>query len=107
MKRHALTDPQWELLAPFFPPRPRRRGGQWTDDRTMLDGINVRAARAAAGAAKERRPPEESEDHALGRSRGGFGTKIHLVSDGHGLPSAAAVTAGQRHESKETERVLN
>src|SRR5262249_42589349 len=39
MKRHELSDPQWELLAPFFPPRPRRRGGQWKDDRTILNGI--------------------------------------------------------------------
>src|SRR6201984_3311074 len=39
MRRHELTDQQWELLAPFFPPRPRKRGGQWKDDRTMLNGI--------------------------------------------------------------------
>ena len=39
MKRHELSDPQWELLAPFFPARPRRRGGQWKDDRTVLNGI--------------------------------------------------------------------
>jgi len=28
---------------------------------------------------------EEPPDHALGRSRGGFGTKIHLVCDSHGI----------------------
>ena len=39
MKRHELSDAQWELLAPFFPPRPRKRGGQWKDDRTVLNGI--------------------------------------------------------------------
>jgi transposase len=39
MKRHELTDQQWELIAPFFPPRPRKRGGQWKDDRTMLNAI--------------------------------------------------------------------
>ena len=39
MERHELTDQQWELLAPFFPPRPRKRGGQWKDDRTILNGI--------------------------------------------------------------------
>ena len=39
MKRHELTDPQWELLAPLFPPRPRKRGGQGKDDRTILNGI--------------------------------------------------------------------
>jgi transposase len=39
MKRHELSDQEWELLAPFFPPRPRKRGGQGRDDRTMLNGI--------------------------------------------------------------------
>jgi transposase len=39
MKRHELTDQQWELLAPLLPPRPRRRGGQWKDDRLMLNAI--------------------------------------------------------------------
>jgi transposase len=39
MERHELTDQQWELLAPFFPPRQRKRGGQWKDDRTVLNGI--------------------------------------------------------------------
>jgi transposase len=31
----------------------------------------------------------------LGRSRGGWGTKLSLVTDGQGLPLAAAVHAGQ------------
>jgi transposase len=35
----------------------------------------------------------------LGRSRGGFGTKFHLVTDGAGAPLAVEVTAGQVHES--------
>src|SRR5881275_2892073 len=39
MKRHELSDQQWEHLAPFFPPRPRKRGDQWKDDRTLLNGI--------------------------------------------------------------------
>jgi transposase len=39
MKRHELSDQQWDQLAPFFPPRPRKRGGQWKDDRTILNGI--------------------------------------------------------------------
>jgi transposase len=74
-------------------------------ERFCIDGSNVRAARAAAGAAKKNRPPGEPFDHALGRSRGGLGTNIHLVSDGTGLPLAVAVTAGQRHESTPCERV--
>lgn len=50
---------------------------------------------------------EELTDHALGRSRGGWGTKIHLVTDGRGLPLAAVVTAGQAHESRSFEDSLN
>jgi transposase len=51
----------------------------------------------------ENRPPErlgEPADHALGRSRGGLHTKLHLVTDGAGLPLAVALSAGQAHESR-------
>ncbi len=48
----------------------------------------------------------EPPDHALGRSRGGYGTKLSLVTDGRGLPLAFAVAAGQTHESKHLEPVL-
>jgi transposase len=48
----------------------------------------------------------EPADHALGRSRGGFGTKLHLIVDGHGIPLAAAVSPGQAHESRSLEPVL-
>ncbi len=43
--------------------------------------------------------PEEPTDHALGRSRGGFATKIHLLCDGHGHPLHFHLTAGQANES--------
>ncbi len=56
---------------------------------------------------KKNPPPGEPADHALGYSRGGFGTKVHLVTDGNGLPLAAEVTAGQAHESTSFESVLN
>ena len=49
---------------------------------------------------------EEPQDHALGRSQGGFGTKTHLVCDGHGIGLALWVTPGQRHESQAFEVVL-
>ena len=42
----------------------------------------------------------------LGRSRGGFGTKFHLVTDGAGTPLAIEVTAGQLHESTRLESVV-
>jgi transposase len=43
----------------------------------------------------------------LGYSRGGFGTKVHLVTDGNGLPLAVELTAGQRQEGTQFERVMN
>ena len=80
-------------------------------DLWCMDGSVIRASRAAAGAQKRASGPrrlggrketqlQEPKDHALGRSRGGFGTKIHLVCDSHGFIVAIHVTAGQRHESK-------
>src|SRR5262245_7485383 len=39
MKRHDLPGRQVYLLAPFFPPRPRQRGGPWKDDRTLLNAL--------------------------------------------------------------------
>lgn len=55
----------------------------------------------------QKRGPDEPPDHALGRSRGGFGTKLHLVTDGAGLPLAAEVSPGQQHESTCFEDVMN
>lgn len=37
-------------------------------------------------------------EQALGRSRGGFSTKIHVTVDGLGNPLRLSVTAGQRHD---------
>jgi transposase len=39
----------------------------------------------------------EHTDEALGRSKGGFSTKIHLRAEGGGKPVALLITAGQRH----------
>ena len=63
-----------------------------------VDGTVVRAARCAAGGGKGD-DPEEPTDHALGRSRGGFSTKIHLLCDGHGHPLDFHLTPGQAHET--------
>jgi transposase len=48
MKRHELSDREWDLLAEFFPPRPRRRGGRWRDDRAMANAIFWRLSTGAA-----------------------------------------------------------
>jgi transposase len=51
------------------------------------------------GGRRKKRDPEEPEDHALGRSRGGFSTKIHILCDGEGHPLHFHLTPGQAHES--------
>ena len=50
---------------------------------------------------------EEPRDHALGRSRGGFSTKIHLLCDANGHPLHFHLTAGQAHESTALQDLLN
>lgn len=38
MRRHELTDTEWDLIRHLFPTS-RRRGGQWQDHRTILSGM--------------------------------------------------------------------
>ena len=47
---------------------------------------------------RERQKNGGQDQQALGRSRGGFSTKIHVTCDGLGNPLRLAVTAGQRHD---------
>jgi transposase len=60
----------------------------------------VRAHQHAAGAAGGQ------HDEALGRSRGGFSTKIHVRAEGAGRPMAFVVSGGERHESRYVEALL-
>ncbi|MFJ9790627.1 IS5 family transposase [Streptomyces globosus] len=55
----------------------------------------VRAHQHAAGARKKGPPAGEPDDHAIGRSRGGLTTKIHLAADDRCRPLAFHLTAGQ------------
>ncbi len=55
----------------------------------------------------EKNDPNEPEDHALGRSRGGISSKIHILCDGQGHPLDVVVTAGQAHESTALDTLLD
>nr|WP_107439298.1 IS5 family transposase [Streptomyces hygroscopicus] len=160
VRRHELTDQEWELLAPLIPRaamgRPRvedrqvingmvykiRTGISWRDlperygpwktvytrfRRYAPDGVFTQALQqiqahadaagdigwlvqidstivrahqhAAATGRKGGAIGDEPDDHALGRSRGGLTTKIHLACDSKGRPLAILVTPGQRHDS--------
>lgn len=59
----------------------------------MIDGTVARAHACAAGAPQG--DLEEPEDQALGRSRGGFSTKIHVMVDALGNPLDFVLTGGQ------------
>ena len=56
-----------------------------------LDSTIERAHVSAAGA-----PKTKEADLALGRSRGGFDTQIHILADRRGRP--LRVPGGQRHD---------
>ncbi len=43
----------------------------------------------------------------MGRSRSGFGTKIHLATDGSGLPLNIVLSLGQARESQFAQRLLD
>ena len=59
-------------------------------DNVCIDSSVVRAHACAAGAANSNAAAE-----ALGRSRGGFGCKIHALTDALGLPVRFILTGGQ------------
>ena len=59
----------------------------------MIDSTIVRAHACAAGYGKN-----SQEKEALGRSKGGFTTKIHAVVDALGNPLEFSLTSGQRHD---------
>lgn len=48
----------------------------------------------------------EPGDHALGVSRGGFGSKIHMACDKRGIPLSTKITGRQVHDSTQLENVL-
>ncbi|WTX44876.1 IS5 family transposase (plasmid) [Streptomyces longwoodensis] len=168
MRRHELTDQEWELLAPLIPRAATglpwvsdrqiingmvykiRTGISWRDlperygpwqtvytrfRRYALDGVFTRALQqiqsqadaagdidwlvqidstivrahqhAAATGRKGGGTGDEPDDHALGRSRGGLTTKIHLACDGKGRPLALLITPGQRHDSTCAQALLD
>jgi len=65
----------------------------WT---VCVDSTVIRAHRHAAGARRDSADVAgEPADHGLGRSRGGWSTKIHLATDAGMRPLAVAITPGQ------------
>jgi len=68
---------------------------------SILDATIVRAHQDSAGA---RGGPAAN---CLGRSRGGFSTKLHAVVSLHGQPIELRLTPGQQHEATIAEELLD
>ncbi|WP_374103950.1 IS5 family transposase [Micromonospora sp. U56] len=107
-----------------------QRDGTWAKILTMLQAVADEAGRVtwdvsvdssvarahqyAAGARKRgicRSSPGgvavEPDDHALGRSRGGLTTKLHLACEQGQKPLSVVLTAGQRGDSPQFVTVLD
>jgi transposase len=78
----------WERMHQYFIDDPDMES-------LILDSTVIRAHPCAAGASKTN---GGQAAQALGRSRGGFSTKIHINVDALGNPLRLTLTAGQRHD---------
>lgn len=67
----------------------------------LIDSTVIRAHPCAAGAARS-----DAQTEALGRSRGGFGTKIHAITDALGNPLDFVLTGGQASDIGQAETLL-
>ena len=65
----------------------------------FMDGTIVRAHQHSAGARR-------GEEIAIGSSRGGKTTKIHMLADAHGNPVFFEITEGQVHDMQQSEALL-
>ena len=119
---------RWQTIYGLF--RRWQRDGTWAQVVTRLqaaadaagricwqlsvDSTVCRAHQHAAGARRDgsaqREPPggtrAEPDDRGLGRSRGGFSTKVHLACEQGQKPLAVIVTAGQRGDAPQFTAVM-
>lgn len=65
----------------------------------FIDGTYINAHQHSAGASTD-------DTEAIGKSRAGNTSKIHLVADAYGLPIAFRLTGGEVHDSKEAPALI-
>ena len=72
----------------------------------MADRRNHDTGDAGCSRCAQKRGRTRLADQALGRSRGGLTTKIHLVCDANGIPLAVDLLPGNRQENRHLPVVL-
>jgi transposase len=97
----------WQRMLSDLQAEANQRGEiDW--DLHVVDATIVRAHQHAGGARRDGATPEEAQAReALGRSQGGFSTKLHLRAEGHGRPITVVLTGGERNEQIALEAVLD
>lgn len=73
--------------------------GEIDTEWVFTDGSYVRAHQHASGA-------RHGEERAIGLSRGGATTKIHIAADAHGNPIDFEITGGEVHDSKIAGKII-
>ncbi len=73
--------------------------GEIDEEWVFADGSYVRAHQHASGA-------RLGEERAIGKSRGGSTTKIHIAADAHGNPIDFEITGGEVHDVKAAPQLL-
>ena len=73
--------------------------GEIDTEWVFADGRYVRAHQHASGARR-------GQERAIGKSRGGATTKLHLAADAHGNPIDFEVTGGEVHDASAANHVI-
>ncbi len=110
--RHAVARPSATLRAACNSLQPlgqaRGVGAPVRGAGGALAGISSSPRRLGGARPPARRGRKKGgPDHAIGRSRGGTGTKIHVVVDGLGLPRRFVITPGQASDKAAVPALLD
>jgi transposase len=73
--------------------------GEIDSEWVFVDGSYVRAHQHASGA-------RLGAERAIGKSRGGATTKIHMACDAHGNPIDFEITGGEVHDAKAAPQII-
>lgn len=74
--------------------------GEIDSEWVFIDASYVRAHQHASGARR-------GQERAIGKSRGGSTTKLHMAADAHGNPIDFEVTGGEVHDSQAANRLIS